>query len=153
MKRVILLLLLISAPAGAQIASESGLETANYKYIAVVVEDLSADAGSIGLTKDRIQTRVELRLRSAGLTPGNDSSKNDAFLYVFVSVEGAAVNISVQYQRWVDFTTGDRRYRRLAATWQSASTGTHSRRAAFIINGLDRALDKFLNEYLKANQK
>ena len=102
MKRVILLLLLISAPAGAQIASESGLETANYKYIAVVVEDLSADAGSIGLTKDRIQTRVELRLRSAGLTPGNDSSKNDAFLYVFVSVEGAAVNISVHYQRWVD---------------------------------------------------
>ncbi len=38
----ILLLLLISAPAGAQTLSDNGLETANYKYVAVVVERLSA---------------------------------------------------------------------------------------------------------------
>jgi len=68
MKRAILLLLLISAPAGAQTLSDNGLETANYKSVAVAIEDLSADARSIGLTTDRIQTRVELRLRSAGLT-------------------------------------------------------------------------------------
>ncbi len=71
----IVLLLLISAPAGAQPVSESGLETANYKYVVVVIERLSADAVSIGLTTDRIQTRVELRLRSAGLTPGNDVAR------------------------------------------------------------------------------
>jgi hypothetical protein len=41
-KRAVLLLLLISAPAGAQPVSKSGLETANYKYIEVVVENLSA---------------------------------------------------------------------------------------------------------------
>ncbi len=63
MKRAILLLLLISAPVGAQTLSDSGLETANYKSVAVLVEELSADARRIGLTKDRIQTRVELRLR------------------------------------------------------------------------------------------
>ncbi len=57
MKRAILLLLLISAPAGAQPVSESGLETANYKYVAVGVERLTADAGETGLTEDRIRNR------------------------------------------------------------------------------------------------
>ncbi len=86
----ILLLLLISAPAGAQPESKSGLETANYKHVAVVVEGLPADARRIGLTKDRIRTRVELRLRSAGLTPGNDFSKNETSLYVNVNVGASA---------------------------------------------------------------
>jgi hypothetical protein len=44
----IVLLLLISASAGAQTWSDSGLETANYKYVAVVVEDLTADPGETG---------------------------------------------------------------------------------------------------------
>ncbi len=154
MKRVILLLLLISAPAGAQIASESGLETANYKYIAVVVEDLHAGATSIGLTEDRIRTRVELRLRSAGLTPGNDSSKNATVLYVNINVQGDAFNIAVKYKRWVDFTTGDRRYGYVATTWDADGAGTYGTLgAAFIMNSLDGLLDEFLNAYLKANQK
>ena len=66
MKRVILLLALISAPAGAQTYSDSGLETANYKHISLVVEDLTAGASSIGLIRDRIKTHVELRLRVDG---------------------------------------------------------------------------------------
>ena len=149
----IVLLLLISAPAGAQLASESGLETANYKYVAVLVEELSADAGSIGLTKDRIRTRVELRLRSAGLTPGKDFSKNETYLYVNVNVTRGAFNNRVEYKRQVDFTTGNRRYLGFSATWHTGRAGTHGRDAAYIMNSLDRALDKFLNEYLKANQK
>jgi len=153
MKRAILLLLLISAPAGAQSVSESGLETANYKYVAVVIERLSADAGSLGLTEDRIRTRVELRLRSAGLTPGNDITKNLASLYVNVNVGGSAYSAAVEYKRQVIFITGNRRYRYLATTWESASIGTHARSAVYIMNALDQNLDKFLNEYLKANQK
>ncbi len=153
MKRAILLLLLISAPAGAQSVSESGLETANYKSVAVLVEGLSAGARSIGLTEDRIQTRVELRLRSAGLTPGNDVRKNKAYLYVNVHVVDSAYSNSIEYKRWVDFTTGNRRYGYVATTWESVSTGAHGRDAAFIMNSLDGHLDKFLNAYLKANQK
>ncbi len=47
MKRTILLLLLISAPVGAQTLSDNGLETANYKSVAVLIEGLSTDAVSI----------------------------------------------------------------------------------------------------------
>ncbi len=154
MKRAILLLLLISAPAGAQTWTKSGLETANYKYVAVVVEGLAADERRIDLTEDRIRNRVELRLRSAGLTPGNDVTQNDAWLYVIVAVAGKAFHTSVEYQRRVEFTTGNRRYRHNAAvTWFSGSTGTHGDNAAYIMNGLDQLLDKFLNAYLKVNQK
>ena len=153
MKRAILLLLLLSAPAGAQTLSDNGLETANYKYVAVVIERLSVDAGRIGLTKDRIQTRVELRLRSAGLTPGNDFSKNESSLYVRVKIGGSAYSAAVEYKRQVVFITGNRRYRYLATTWESASIGTHARSRVYIMNALDQNLDKFLDEYLKANQK
>ena len=149
----ILLLLLISAPAGAQPESKSGLETANYKYVAVGVERLTADEHKIGLTKDRIQTRVELRLRSAGLTPGKASSKNETYLYVRVKLGGSAYSAAVEYKRQVVFITGNRRYRYLATTWESASIGTHARSRVYIMNALDQNLDKFLNAYLKANQK
>ncbi len=152
MKRAILLFALISAPAGAQTWSDSGLETANYKYVAVTVEELPADAGSIGLTEDRIQTRVELRLRLAGLTPGN-RKKQETHLYVNVNVGRNVFSILVQYERKVNFTAGNRQYSSLARTWQSGSAGTHGRDAAYITNALDEVLDKFLNEYLKANQK
>ncbi len=153
MKRAILLLLLISAPVGAQTMSVSGLETANYKFVDVVIENLSADARSIGLTRDHIQTRVELRLRSAGLTPRNELRKK-TILYVRITVVRDAYSVAVEYNRRVDFTTGNRRYRHNAAvTWFSGSTGTHGDNAAFIMNSLDGLLDEFLNAYLKVNQK
>ncbi len=149
----IVLLLLISAPVGAQPVSESGLETANYKYVVVVIERLSADAGRLGLTEDRIQARVELRLRSAGLTPGNDFSKNETSLYVNVNVGGSAYSAAVEYKRKMVFITGNRRYRYLATTWESTSIGTHARSRVYIMNALDQNLDKFLSAYLKANHK
>ena len=152
MKRAILLLLLISAPAGAQPESKSGLETANYKFVDVVIENLSADARSIGLTRDHIQTRVELRLRSAGLTPRNELRKK-TILYVRITVVRDAYSVAVEYNRRVDFTTGNRRYRVTTTTWDTGSVGTEGRNAAHIMNSLDGHLDKFLNEYLKANQK
>ena len=153
MKRAILLLALISAPAGAQTLSKNGLETANYKYVAVRIESATVDAGSIDLTEDRIRTHVELRLRSAGLTPGDDLMKNKAFLYVKINVRGAAVHLAVEYARRVVFTTDDRPYRYVAKTWQSVGVGTHAGDTAYIMEGLDAHLDRFLNEYLKVNQK
>ena len=152
MKRAILLFVLISAPAGAKtFTSGTGLETANYKYVALTVEDLPADAGSIGLTENGIQTHVELRLKSAGLTPGNDPSKNETSLYVRVNVTGDAYGVFVEYKRLVGFTTGNQQYRYVATTWDSGSTGIGD--AVFIVNALDGHLDRFLNEYLKVNRK
>ncbi len=153
MKRAILLLALISAPAGAQTWSDSGLETAKYKYIFIILERLGSGASNIGLTADSIYTRVELRLRSAGLTPDIEGKNDDSYLYVNVFVVGAAYTVEVRYERRVIFTAGDQQYIYYSPTWESLSTGIHGNNAAHIMNSLDRRLDKFLNEYLKVNQK
>ncbi len=153
MKRAILLLALISAPAGAQTWSDSGLETAKYKYIFIILERLGSEASNIGLTFDSIYTRVELRLRSAGLTPDIEGKNDDSYLYVNVFVVGAAYTVAVRYERRVIFTAGDQQYIYYSPTWESASIGTHARSRVYIMNALDQQLDKFLNEYLKVNQK
>ena len=74
--------------------------------------------------------------------------------YVNVNVIGNAFNILVEYKRVVDFTTGNQRYSKVATTWDATTTEMHSSSGpAFIMNELDVKLDKFLNAYLKANQK
>ena len=39
-----------------------------------------------------------------------------------------------------------------AATWHSASTGTHGRDADYILQGLSEGLDRFVLEYLRVNE-
>ena len=41
----------------------------DYKNLPILIEDLSSDAEDLGLTEDRVQTKVELRLRQAGMRP------------------------------------------------------------------------------------
>ena len=55
--------------AGAR-NSESGLEVepGNYRNVVIMIEEPGAVLEAIGLTKERIKTRVELRLRSLNLT-------------------------------------------------------------------------------------
>ena len=119
-----------------------------------MVEGFHADASSIGLTEDRIQTRVELRLRSAGLTPVSVSTAQlKPFLYVYVKVVSGTFNISVEYKRLVSFIKGDQQYEGIGTMWVTGGTGTHGDKTAYIMNSLDSVLDKFLNEYLKANQQ
>ena len=150
---VLIVVLLFSTPAGAQTWSDSGLETAKYKYIFIILERLDSEASNIGLTADSIYTRVELRLRSAGLTPDIEGKNDDSYLYVNVFVVGAAYTVAVRYERRVNFTAGDQQYKHYSPTWESLSTGIHGNNTANIMNSLDRRLDKFLNEYLKVNQK
>ncbi len=155
MKRAILLLLLISAPVGAQTLSDNGLETANYKYVAVMVEGLSADARSTGLTEDGIRTRVERRLRSAGLTAGDDVNRNFTYLYVNLNAVGVGFGINLQYRREVVFETGGQPFSvNPGVTWWGNAGGSEGVQRGIIMDGLDGLLDQFLNDdYLKANQK
>ena len=41
--------------------------------------------------------------------------------------------------------------KRVSTTWSTSTLGTHGQSAEFILELLDGQLDKFLNEYLKAN--
>lgn len=47
----------------------TGLEVENHKKVNVKVESLPQDALDIGLTKSRVDSRVNVRLRQVGLRP------------------------------------------------------------------------------------
>lgn len=114
------------------------------KLLVLGVDD---DAGKIGLTKSRLQTAAESRLRSARLY---DSDAAIPILYVNVNVVGRAFNIDLEYNKPVrDVATGELW---LATTWGAGSTGTHGGNAGYIVSVLSEKLDQFLVEYLRVNE-
>ena len=117
-----------------------------------MVEEVGAAEQNLGLTEGRIQTHVEMRLRSAGLIP-RDKSTRDGYFYVNIHVVGPAYHITLKYRRRVYFSINSQSYVKVATTWSLGSTGTHGEDGGYIIQKLDGYLDKFINDYLKANQK
>ena len=112
----------------------------------LVVEDVGRGAEDIGLTRERIQTISESRLRAARLY----GSEEDRLLYVQVGVVGQAFSIHVGYRKWLlDESLG---HGGMAQTWTSLSTGTHGRDAGYILQGVSEHTDRFIVEYLRVNE-
>jgi hypothetical protein len=150
----LLLLAVATCPRQAQAGDlGSGLEVTEYRNLTALVEPLDPDARNIGLTESVVRNRMELRLRAAGITP--NALPNFADLGVFtvnITVVGAAFNVEVSFTRPVTYSVGQRALKKISPTWDAAITGTHGNKAASILDALDKLLDKFLNEYLRANQ-
>jgi hypothetical protein len=106
----------------------------------------------IGLTRDAVKTKTELRLRSVGLKPV-DASATSHFLYVHVYVTGGAFSIQVEFDRKVSWTlpNGEKVFG-FAGVWNQPGAGTHGGSSTYVLNNLDQTLDTFLNAYLKVNQ-
>ena len=149
-------LLLVSVSADAQTVSRNGLETDDYKRVGVLIED-DKEALTIGLTEDRIRTRVELRLRSVGLRPEkSDPTTLRPFLYVNIDVMGSGTHvfsISLEYTRIVTFSVHGQQFQYVGKVWSESGSGVYRADAEVIWKGLDQTVDLFLDEYLKANQK
>ena len=64
------------------------------------------------------------------------------------------MTLAAEYHRPVVFETGGKRFTNLSAVvWWEHVAGSHTGNAAYILDSLDIYLTKFLNEYLKVNQK
>ena len=110
-------------------------------------------AAEIGLTKNRLQTRLELRLRQAGLVPAGFGGSPSGYLYLRVTVTSGAFCIDLNFNRTVSFSDAGLEHIVFgAAVWSTGSTGTHGSNPEYIVGTLDKTLDEFLNEYLKVNQ-
>ena len=143
----------VGVPADAQLPNfGSGLEVPNYKELPYLVESVSDAARAIGLTTDRLTTRLELRLREAGLVPVGTSYQH--YVYLNVSVIGGAFSSNIRLNRFVSYLVDGREYVYSGATtWSVLGSGTHGGSAAYILDAVDSQLDEFLNEYLKTNQR
>lgn len=133
------------------IESKTGLESDSIS-IPVVVENLDDEAQKIGLSKDRIEARVNDVLRKNGLKPAENIT--GPFLSVRVSINGSASYIQLQFQRGVVYSGGNKEWMIHAVTWERGIIGRlGSSGATEVLNGISELSEVFANAFLKANGK
>jgi len=134
----------------------------------VIVEDMSEDAERDGLTRDVIQTDVELRLRKSGIPVlrGEEAEKMPNWPSLHVNVFTLkneklgfyAYHLSAQLREWVFLARGrgpgENRVNRATTWYAQAFIGTV---AATDLRGIRENIadmvDNFINAYLAANPK
>lgn len=148
-KKIILLLFIcIFTLKGAFFEKANVLK--NLKEVDIVIEGLPEDASKIGLTKERIKTVVELCLRREGIKIIKDVRA--PYIYININVLGLAFNISFELREPVTILRIPNEFC-LATTWDKGFTGTHGNNPEYIVSSIKLLLDKFLNDYYKANPK
>ena len=113
-----------------------------------VVFSIVEGATDLKLTEERVQFAVESRLRSARLFKAEAGLP---ILQVAVDVVGQAFVIDFGYNKELfDPASGSFGY---APVWSNSTGGTYGQNGAdFIVSNLLELLDKFLTEYLRANE-
>ena len=114
-----------------------------------------ADVGKndLGLTTERIRTRVELKLRSVQVVPVEIKGVVPYLLSVKAQVVGGAFKIALEFSRNATWVLPDgKTVEQTAVVWSDGTFGTHGRSADYVLNALDEVLEEFLNTYLRANQ-
>ena len=107
------------------------------------------DEGGLGLTEESVRDTVELKLRSARLFDADDLLGDH--LLVFVDVGPQAFTVSSNFQRWVsESISGESWY---ATTFDIGYFGSHGSDTDFILQGVERSVDDFILEYLRANEE
>ncbi len=117
----------------------------------VVIEGLSSGADKLGLTKDAIQTDVELKLRLAGMQIVALSS---VFLWISVTVtkSGNAADILVELDQPVRLVRDPTILTPTGCTWSKSTVGANPT-AEGIRNIIKDSVDSFLNAWLSENPK
>jgi hypothetical protein len=144
--------------------SKQELWVRNYKDLGLVV---SVSKNAL-LTEDAVRTKVELRLRQAGIRPVDllhtqpspgvletlFSAGQGQTLYINVTLVRQAFSINLDFQRDVSWTLPDGTVNdSVTTTWTSSgTTGLHGSSSGYVMDALNEQLDEFLNAYLKANQ-
>jgi hypothetical protein len=119
---------------------------------------MDAQAERLGLTKQQIQTDVELRLRKAAIRvePPKDSNDFNS-LYINVNIldlENGLFTYSarVEFQQTVFIPRLKKEF--LVSTWIKASIGAVGRnKASFVRESVADLVDIFINDFLAVNPK
>jgi hypothetical protein len=128
--------------------------------VGVLVEAMDANAERDGLTKDLIQTAVELQLRLAGIRKltGGEFIQSPAMPYLYVRVtavksqEGLyAYSIAVGLQQRVTLANGQGAD---ARTWDTEVVGTSlAANLGTVRERVKDQVDQFINAWLSVNPK
>jgi len=141
-----------------------GLDSVN-----VAIEPLPQPARDAGLSRESLQTAVELRLRQSGIRVNLDDASSRVMLLATVNVVdivvGGGYAYSLLLQMWEpvyikrkvkpDSVISSSELERAFAAgvlWQESSLGT-SNDGTFIRDSLLQFVDEFANDYLAANPR
>lgn len=128
----------------------------------LVVQDLSNDARDVALTSTILEAAAASRLRAARLLvdePGYGLWIRFDLLDISVGdrrreVVGVAFNLGVQFIQPLWYPASETWFG--ATTWQHSMLGATSERGVgarqFVLGALDQLLDRFISEYLHANE-
>ena len=159
---VYLLLALLATPSAAQDQTEEAQDEA--ECVAEAIECFNLfnhcepmdflvfrDQNDIGLTRERIATTIQSRLRAARLY---DESAPYA-LIVRVAVlddldDSSVFRVDIEYDKiLLDEDTGNSFS---TLTWSSGGYGTHAGNAGVVLQAISERMDEFINEYLRINE-
>ena len=122
---------------------------ANCERMDIVVEQMTDDAGEIGLQRSAIRNALEERIRAAGIYH-NLGPAGRQFISAGVMVVGSAFHIELALHRYVEDAgfgiSGT------VTVWSTGTTGTHGRNPTYIVGSLSRLIDGFIVDYLRANE-
>jgi hypothetical protein len=160
-----LLLLGIAVPAWPLDTPEARSTLKGIPSIRVIVEDLDPDAERDGLTKDQLQTDVELRLRRAGImVTSAPLESGGSYLYLNVNVNTKAlhpsapilyyaVNIHLEFHQAVSLRRNPG-ILIFASTWSVGGVMVVGiQRLRGVRDDVADLVDKFINVYLEQNPK
>jgi len=143
--------------------TEEGIKTRReplkgIKDIFVVIEDLPPVAKELGITEESLKTKVELKLRLAGIKIPRSEEKDSPFVILYVKLNIVrdkniyAFNMDISLLEIVYIKRINQR--RPASIWDySHVILTQKDSSSFIREELKRGLDIFLNDYLAVNPK
>jgi hypothetical protein len=131
-------------------AEKDQLTMADYKSLPLNIMNVSKN--DLGLSRERVESRSQLKLRAAKISPQEWNSSSPV-LTVEVDVVGGAFKVEVEFYRPVVWDLpGNKTGSSLVPVWHDGTFGTHGRDLNYVLNALDEIMEKFLNAYLKANQ-
>ena len=115
-------------------------------FVSLEINDSAKEKG-LTLTKERVQTKAELLLRSARLY-NEDATE---VLFVHIHVVGGAFSVGVDYKKYLYDSASE--LFGYASTWESGSTGYGPGDEDHILSGMVTDIDRFLLKYLRVNEK
>jgi hypothetical protein len=156
---IVIASLLLVAPLAASDTQIDRASLAGLAVMSVEVEDLGPLVGKLGLTAAGVQTDVERRLRTAGITITPDA---DAYLYVHVTVAdpGGALPlpdvVEVSLMQEVTLPRGVKTRTPLQCpTWSLNRLGltTSDRLRPILTERINEFVDQFVTAFRSVNPK
>ena len=105
--------------------------------------------GPIDLTDDAVQNALEARIRSAGIYQTVEDGA-EQFILARIMVTGQAFSVELELNRFV--ANAGYGHGGIVRVWDDMTLGTHGYDAPYVLGHLSRMVDRFVVEYLRANE-